>query len=60
MLDEVLACAAVGSPETVSDRLQELVARTGADELILTSQVHDHRARLRCFEIAAGVRDRLT
>lgn len=59
MLDDVLACAAVGSPETVRGRLEQLVARTGADELILTSQIHDHRARVRCFEIAAGVRDQI-
>jgi luciferase family oxidoreductase group 1 len=59
MLDDVLACAAVGSPETVLARLQALVARTGADELILTSQIHDHPSRLRCFEIAAGVRNQI-
>ena len=56
MLDDVLACAAIGSPDTVRQRLADLVARTGADELILTSQIHDHRARLRSFEIAAEVR----
>src|SRR4051794_4320122 len=55
MLDGVLACAAVGAPDTVRARLEELVARTGADELILTSQIHDHRARLRSYEIVAGL-----
>ncbi|HEY5090891.1 MAG TPA: LLM class flavin-dependent oxidoreductase [Polyangia bacterium] len=59
MLDEVLDCAAIGSPETVHLRLRALIARTGADELILTSQIHDHGARLRSFEIAAEVRARL-
>ena len=39
MLDDVLACAAIGSPDTVLRRLQELIARTGADELIVTSQI---------------------
>jgi luciferase family oxidoreductase group 1 len=56
MLDDVLACAAIGSPETVRDRLADLIADTAADELILTSQIHDHGARLRSFEIAAEVR----
>jgi luciferase family oxidoreductase group 1 len=55
MLDGVLACAAIGAPDTVRARLEELVARTGADELILTSQIHDHRARLRSYEIVAGL-----
>jgi luciferase family oxidoreductase group 1 len=56
MLDDVLACAAIGSPESVRDRLADLIADTAADELILTSQIHDHRARLRSFEIAAEMR----
>jgi luciferase family oxidoreductase group 1 len=59
MLDAVLAEAAVGSPETVRQELQELVDRTGADELILTAQIHDHGARLRSFEIAAEVGQKL-
>jgi len=53
LLDGILACAAVGSPETVHRRLESLSARTQADELILTSQIYDHAARLRSFEIAA-------
>ena len=56
MLEDVLACAAIGSAETVHRRLSALIARTGADELVLTSQIHDHGARLRSFEIAAEVR----
>ncbi|HVZ85588.1 MAG TPA: LLM class flavin-dependent oxidoreductase [Polyangia bacterium] len=55
LLDGVLACAAVGSPDTVRERLQELLTHTKADELILTSQIYDHQARLRSFEIAASL-----
>jgi luciferase family oxidoreductase group 1 len=55
LLDGILACAAVGSPDTVRRRLASLIARTQADELILTSQIYDHAARLRSFEIAAGL-----
>ncbi len=55
MLDQVLSCTAVGSPGTVQRWLREFTARTGADELILASQIHDHRARLRSYEIAADV-----
>jgi luciferase family oxidoreductase group 1 len=59
MLDDVLACAAVGAPDTVLARLQNLITTTQADELILTSQIYDHQARLRSFEIAAELRGRL-
>ena len=59
ILDDVLACAAIGSPTTVAHRLQSLAARTEADEMILTSQIFDHRARVRSFEIVAGLRDQV-
>ena len=45
----------VGSPETVRRRLGEVLAETGADEIIATAQIHDHAARLRSFEIAAEI-----
>jgi luciferase family oxidoreductase group 1 len=53
MLDQVLACAVVGSPQTVQDGLAAFIARTGADELMITAQIFDHRARRRSFEIVA-------
>jgi luciferase family oxidoreductase group 1 len=59
MLDDVLACAAIGSPATVAQRLKSLAARTEADEIILTSQIFDHGARVRSFEIVAGLRDQI-
>jgi alkanesulfonate monooxygenase SsuD/methylene tetrahydromethanopterin reductase-like flavin-dependent oxidoreductase (luciferase family) len=55
MLDQALACAIVGGPETVRSALEAFIARTGADELILTAQIYDHGARLRSFEIIADV-----
>src|SRR5215207_2176887 len=47
----------VGSPERVRKELLELADRTGADELMITSMVHDHRARLRSYELVADVMD---
>jgi luciferase family oxidoreductase group 1 len=55
LLDSVLSCAAVGSPETVGRELRAFVERTGADELMITSQIFDHAARLRSYEITAEV-----
>ncbi len=51
--DESLSCSAVGSPATVRRSLEQLVARTGADELILTAQIFDHGARLHSFALIA-------
>jgi len=52
MLDQVLSCSAIGSPQTVARELQAFVARTGADELMITSQIFDHAARLHSYDIA--------
>lgn len=52
-VSEQLSCSVVGSPETVRRGLQDLVEKTGADELIMAGQIFDHKARLRSFEIAA-------
>jgi luciferase family oxidoreductase group 1 len=57
MLDQVLSCTAIGSPETVKRELEAFIARTGADELMITSQIYDHGARIHSYEIAAQVRD---
>ena len=56
MLDQVLTTAVVGSPQTVRAGLAAFAERTGADELIITSSIFDHAARLRSFEIAAETR----
>jgi luciferase family oxidoreductase group 1 len=45
----------VGDKEQVSDKLQSIVEETRADELIIASQVFDHQARLRSYEILAGI-----
>ncbi|MBV8830888.1 MAG: LLM class flavin-dependent oxidoreductase [Acidobacteriaceae bacterium] len=50
-----LKLAVVGGPETVRRKLGSLVSESGADEIIMTSDVFDQSARLRSFEIAATV-----
>ena len=55
LLDEMLSCSVVGSPETVRRGLEAFVARTGADELMVASQIYDHEARLRSYDLAAGI-----
>jgi luciferase family oxidoreductase group 1 len=54
VLSDVLSCSAIGAPETVRRSLREFVERTGADELMITSQIFDHQARLRAYEITAA------
>jgi luciferase family oxidoreductase group 1 len=56
ILGDALACAVVGGTETVRCRLADFVARTGADELMVTANIFDHEKRKRSFEIVAQVR----
>jgi luciferase family oxidoreductase group 1 len=58
-LDEVLTCTVVGAPDTVRRGLDAFVRSTNADELMLTSMIFDHQARLRSYEIAAEQQSRL-
>jgi luciferase family oxidoreductase group 1 len=57
MIAQALSSSAVGSRETVRRGLESFISRTGADELIITSQIFDHPARLKSYEITAAIRD---
>lgn len=60
LLEQVLSCSAIGSRETVARDMQAFIERTGADELMITSQIFEHAARLRSYEITAQVHKSLT
>ncbi|HUA29223.1 MAG TPA: LLM class flavin-dependent oxidoreductase [Streptosporangiaceae bacterium] len=44
---------AIGSPDTVRSQLTDLLERTGADELMLTTMVYDIKDRIRSFELVS-------
>lgn len=50
---QALSCSVVGGPEKVKRGIADFIARTGADELMVTGSIWDHQKRLRSFEIAA-------
>jgi luciferase family oxidoreductase group 1 len=58
-IEEALAYSAVGSAETVERQLRVILGQIKPDELMVTGHFHDHAARIRSFEIAAAVRERL-
>jgi luciferase family oxidoreductase group 1 len=45
----------IGSAATVRDRLENVLAETNADELMLNSMIFDHTERLRAYEIVADL-----
>ncbi len=54
MVDQALSCSVLGTPEMVAEGLKQLIAQYSPDEIIFNGPIHDHIARLRSFEIAAG------
>jgi alkanesulfonate monooxygenase SsuD/methylene tetrahydromethanopterin reductase-like flavin-dependent oxidoreductase (luciferase family) len=54
-VEHALRYAIVGTPEAVKHGLEAFVAETRVDEVMITAQIHDHAARLRSYEIVAGV-----
>jgi luciferase family oxidoreductase group 1 len=60
IIDQVLNCSAIGSPRSVRQGLETFIARTGADELMITSHIFSQSARLRSYAITAEIRDALS
>ncbi|HEX8142298.1 MAG TPA: LLM class flavin-dependent oxidoreductase [Pyrinomonadaceae bacterium] len=58
-VEHALHYSFVGAAETVRKELESFIELTGADEIMVTAQIFDPSARLRSFEILAGVRDAL-
>ena len=58
-IEQTLSVSIVGSPQFAQPALERFAAQTRADELILVTQVHDHAARLRSYELTASLHDRL-
>ena len=40
--------------------MEGFLARTQADEIIVSGQIHDHAARLRSYALLAEIRDQLS
>ncbi len=51
----MLKYSIVGSAETVRQGLQDFLALTAADELMIATSIYDHAARVRSYEIVAEV-----
>jgi luciferase family oxidoreductase group 1 len=59
LASQTLLVSAVGSPETVTRRVQNVLDLAHPDELIITAHIYDHKARLDSFERVAALRSSL-
>ncbi|MDX1506492.1 MAG: LLM class flavin-dependent oxidoreductase [Spongiibacter sp.] len=53
LLADIMRCSAIGDPETVAREVNTFIDDYGVDELIVATQMHDHQARRRSYEILA-------
>jgi luciferase family oxidoreductase group 1 len=60
LLNQILACSAIGSPATVTQQMRDFISRTGADELMIASNIFEHQARLHSYEIVATISSALS
>ena len=53
-IDDFLACAVIGGPETLRAGFQQLADATEADEFMIVSDLFDPALRLRSLDMAAA------
>jgi luciferase family oxidoreductase group 1 len=53
IVDEAMSTHLIGDPQTVTEGLEQLQARTGADELMLSTRAHSYETRLRSLSLIA-------
>ena len=51
---QMLSYTFIGSGETVQAKLKAFIDQTGVDELMIASNIYDHQARKKSYEIVAG------
>ncbi|WP_416333768.1 LLM class flavin-dependent oxidoreductase [Bacillus smithii] len=54
-VEEQLFTSVIGDPSSIKKQLQELIEKTRANEIMAHTEIYDHKARLRSYEILAEV-----
>jgi luciferase family oxidoreductase group 1 len=54
-VQNMLSFTIAGNKDTIREKLQEFLNKTGADEIIVAAQIYEHEARLRSYELLAEV-----
>lgn len=55
-VQQMLVYSFIGSPATIKSELQQFLDSTQVDEIMVTSNIYDHAARLRSYEILAELK----
>ncbi|MXV16729.1 LLM class flavin-dependent oxidoreductase [Hufsiella ginkgonis] len=52
-VEQMLKYSFIGGPQTVTQDLRDFIGQTQADELMITSHIYDHAARMRSYQLMA-------
>src|SRR5690606_18776644 len=52
-VEQMLSCTFVGDPDKIRSDVQDFVDQSGVNELVVASQIYDHRARLYSYQLLA-------
>lgn len=53
LINQMLALSFIGSPESIKESLQEFVDQSQVDELMVISNIYDHKAKLHSYQLLA-------
>ena len=54
-VNQMLAVAFIGGPATLAAQMRSFLAQTQVDEVMVTSHIYDHEARLRSYQLFADM-----
>ncbi|MBB6498203.1 LLM class flavin-dependent oxidoreductase [Pedobacter cryoconitis] len=52
-VNQMIACSFIGSPETIKEDMKSFLDQTKVDEVMVTSHIFDHQARIHSYELFA-------
>jgi luciferase family oxidoreductase group 1 len=52
-IEKMLSCSFIGSQNTIRNKLEAFVSKTGADEIMIASYLYDHQKRLKSHRLFA-------
>ncbi len=52
-VNQMTTCSFIGSPETIKEDMDSFIAQTQVDEIMVTSHIYDHQARVHSYQLFA-------
>lgn len=58
-IQQMMRYSFIGTKETIGEELAAFIDRTGVNEVMMVSHIHDHQARLKSYEIVSSLREKI-